>query len=51
MRRLQVMMCHQDLKTTLIYADYVPSAEEVAMAGEAFADELRGRRGSNRVPT
>jgi integrase len=50
MRRLQVMMGHQDLKTTLIYADYVPSAEEVAFADEAFADELRVGRGSNRVP-
>jgi site-specific recombinase XerD len=50
MRRLQVLMGHRDLKTTLIYADYVPSAEEVAMADEAFADELREPRGSNRVP-
>jgi site-specific recombinase XerD len=50
MRRLQVMIGHKDLKTTLIYADYVPSVEEVAIADEAFADELRGRRGSNRVP-
>jgi integrase len=44
MRRLQVMMGHRDLKTTLIYADYVPSAEEVAFADEAFADELAADR-------
>jgi integrase len=40
MRTLQEMMGHADLQTTLIYADYVPSAEEVAMADRAFAGSL-----------
>jgi len=40
MRALQEMMGHRDFKTTLIYADYAPSAMESEWAEAAF-----GRRG------
>jgi integrase len=41
MRTLQEWMGHRDLQTTLIYADYVPNAQEVAMVDRAFADPLQ----------
>jgi integrase len=45
MRSLQEWMGHRDLQTTLIYADYVPNAGEVAMVDEAFASAtLEGQR-------
>ncbi len=37
MRTLQEWMGHRDFKTTLIYADYAPSAHERAMDESAFA--------------
>lgn len=37
MRALQELMGHRDLQTTLIYADYAPSEQEVAWAEAAFA--------------
>jgi len=37
---LQEWMGHRDLQTTLIYADYVPNAGEVAMVDRAFGDQL-----------
>jgi integrase len=37
MRTLMEWMGHRDLKTTLIYADYAPSAHEAAMIEAAFA--------------
>lgn len=40
MRTLQEWMGHRDLQTTLIYADYVPNANEVAMVDRAFADPV-----------
>ena len=36
MRVLQELMGHRDFKTTLIYADYAPSAREVEWVEEAF---------------
>jgi integrase len=36
MRTLQEWMGHRDIKTTLIYADYAPSAQEKAMVEQAF---------------
>ena len=47
MRTLQEWMGHRDFATTEIYADYVPNAEEVAMADRAFAEPLTAQRGSN----
>jgi integrase len=46
MRTLQEWMGHRDFATTEIYADYVPNAEEAAMADRAFADPLQAQRGS-----
>jgi hypothetical protein len=43
MRTLQEWMGHRDFKTTLIYADYAPSAHERALVELAF-----GSRGINR---
>ena len=40
MRTLQEWMGHRDFATTEIYADYVPNAEEVAMADRAFTSPL-----------
>jgi len=37
MRTLQEWMGHRDLATTLIYADYAPSAREAALVEAAFA--------------
>lgn len=42
LRTLQEWLGHRDYKTTLIYADYAPSAHEVALVEAAF---------SSRVPT
>jgi integrase len=39
MRTLQELLGHRDFKTTLIYADYAPSAQEVAWVEAAFAME------------
>jgi integrase len=39
MRALQEWMGHRDLRTTLIYADYMPGAHEVDLVNEAFAVE------------
>jgi site-specific recombinase XerD len=36
MRVLQELMGHRDFKTTLIYADYAPSAREAQWVEEAF---------------
>jgi integrase len=36
LRTLQEWMGHRDFKTTLIYADYQPSAEEAALVNRAF---------------
>ena len=46
MRTLQEWTGHRDFATTEIYADYVPNAEEVAMADRAFANPLTAQRGS-----
>ncbi len=37
MRTLQEWMGHRDFKTTLIYADYAPSANEAEIVNGAFA--------------
>jgi integrase len=37
MRTLMAMMGHEDMQTTLIYADYAPNAHEVEMVDRAFA--------------
>lgn len=39
MRALQEMLGHRDFKTTLIYADYAPSAHEVSWVEAAFTSE------------
>jgi integrase len=39
MRTLQEWMGHRDIQTTQIYADYAPSANEVAQVNAAFAVE------------
>jgi integrase len=39
MRALQEMMGHRDFKTTLIYADYAPSARETEWVEAAFASQ------------
>jgi hypothetical protein len=36
MRTLQEWMGHRDLRTTLIYADYAPGAQEVDLVNAAF---------------
>jgi integrase len=36
MRTLMAMMGHEDMQTTLIYADYAPNAHEVEMVDRAF---------------
>lgn len=36
-------MVHKDYKTTLIYADYAPKAEERQMMERAFAEERPAR--------
>ena len=40
MRTLQEWMGHRDFKTTLIYADYAPSAGEAELLERAFARNL-----------
>jgi integrase len=40
-RALQEMLGHRDVKTTLIYADYAPSEQEVEWVEAAFAVEPR----------
>src|SRR3982751_5782690 len=40
MRTLQEWMGHRDFKTTLIYADYAPSAHERELVERAFSQEL-----------
>ena len=40
MRALQEMMGHRDFKTTLIYADYAPSAHEAEWIEAAFASSV-----------
>lgn len=42
MRSLQEWMGHRDFKTTLVYADYQPSAHEAEWAEKAFAGTVRG---------
>ena len=37
MRTLQEWMGHRDIKTTLIYADYAPAANEADLVNAAFA--------------
>ncbi len=37
-RTLQEWMGHSDHATTLIYADYAPSAQEAALVGQAFSE-------------
>jgi len=39
MRALQEMLGHRDFKTTLVYADYAPSAREAERVEAAFATE------------
>ena len=38
MRTLQEWMGHRDFKTTLLYADYAPSAHEAELVNRAFAE-------------
>jgi len=42
MRTLQEWMGHRDFKTTLIYADYAPSAQEREFVERAFAPAVVG---------
>ncbi len=42
MRALQEMMGHRDFKTTLIYADYAPSAREAEWIEAAFRSASDG---------
>lgn len=42
MRTLQEWMGHRDIQTTMIYADYAPSAHERAMAEAAFQGPVLG---------
>lgn len=49
MRTLQEFLGHRDFKTTLIYADYAPGANEVDLVNHAFAYSAgSGRASSNR---
>ena len=49
MRTLQEWMGHRDFKTTLIYADYAPSAQERELVERAFGGcRPTGRMGSQR---
>jgi integrase len=47
LRTIQEWMAHRDFKTTLVYADYQPAAEEAALIEKAFS---RARR-MNHEPT
>jgi hypothetical protein len=42
MRTLQELMGHRDFRTTLVYADYLPSAHEVELVNAAFAGTNSG---------
>ena len=42
LRTLQEWMGHRDFKTTLIYADYAPSAHEAEMVERAFRGPVGG---------
>jgi integrase-like protein len=44
MRTIQEWMGHRDIKTTQIYADYAPDANEVDLINAAFAALLRRQR-------
>ena len=46
MRTLQEWMGHRDYKTTLIYADYAPSAHEGEMVERAFRGPVSGPKSS-----
>jgi integrase len=48
MRTLQEWMGHRDIKTTLIYADYAPSAQENAMIERAFSRRSQEETTSSR---
>jgi integrase len=50
MRALQEMMGHRDFKTTLIYADYAPSAREAEWVEEAFRPVSNGLDATATVP-
>jgi len=45
MRALQELMGHRNLETTLIYADYAPSGQELSWAEAAFKCVEVGARG------
>jgi integrase len=47
MRTLQEWMGHRDFKTTLIYADYAPSANEAEIVNGAFAPGLSTNLSTN----
>ena len=47
MRTLQEWMGHRDFKTTLIYADYAPSANEAEIVNDAFAPGLSTNLSTN----
>jgi integrase len=49
-RTLQEWMGHRDYKTTLIYADYAPAANEAALVNAAFASINLREAGSNSKP-
>lgn len=42
LRTIQEWMGHRDFKTTLIYADYQPAAEEAALVERAFSRAVAG---------
>jgi hypothetical protein len=46
-RTLQEWMGHRDYKTTLIYPDYAPAANEAALVNAAFAREVSIRLSTN----
>ena len=50
MRALQEMMGHRDFKTTLIYADYAPSAREAEWVEAAFRPASNGLDAAATVP-
>jgi integrase len=47
MRTLQEWIGHRDFKTTLIYADYAPSANEAEIVNDAFAPGLSTNLSTN----
>jgi hypothetical protein len=49
MRTLQEMMGHRDFKTTLIYADYTPSAREAEWGRGGVSAGKRGARDAVRA--